>query len=151
MIHVSDLLALRSRLGEELGVSGWVAVTQDRIRQFAEATGDPQWIHVDVDRAATESPFKTTIAHGFLTLSLLSPLLRDAIHVDGQRLAVNCGLNRVRFTAPVPAGSRIRARIAAASVAEISDGIQVVWGATIEREGLDKPCCVAEWIVRYYR
>ena len=142
---------LRELLGVELGPSAWIDMPQERIDAFAQATGDPQWIHVDVDRAATESPFKTTIAHGFLTLSLLSPLLRDAIHVDGQRLAVNCGLNRVRFTAPVPAGSRIRARIAAASVAEISDGIQVVWGATIEREGLDKPCCVAEWIVRYYR
>ena len=150
MTHVADLLALRARVGEEIAVSDWLTVTQERIQQFADATGDHQWIHLDVDRAARESPFKTTIAHGFLTLSLVSVLLREAIHISGWRLAVNCGLNRVRFTAPVPAGSRVRARIAPASVAETAGSIQVAWAITVEREGGDKPCCLVEWIVRYY-
>ena len=150
MIDIPDVLALRTRVGEEVAVSDWLAITQERIQQFADATGDHQWIHLDVARAARESPFKTTIAHGFLTLSLVSVLLRDAIRIKGPSLAVNCGLNRVRFTAPVPAGSRVRARIAPASVGEIGGSIQVIWTITIEREGGDKPCCVLEWIVRYY-
>jgi acyl dehydratase len=150
MIDITNLLALRERLGQEIAVSEWLAVTQDRIRQFADATGDHQWIHIDAERAARESPYQTTIAHGFLTLSLVSALLGNAVRVNGLRLAVNCGLNRVRFTAPVPAGSRIRAHVSPASMVEIADAIQVVWGITIEREGTDKPCCVAEWIVRYY-
>src|SRR5437867_5460604 len=112
MIEIADLLSLRNRLGEEIAVSDWLTVTQERIQQFADATGDHQWIHLDVERAATESPFGTTIAHGFLTLSLVSVLSREAFRIRGLRLAVNCGLNRVRFTAPVPAGSRVRARIA---------------------------------------
>ena len=149
-MDIKDLSALRARVGEEIAVSDWMPVTQDRIQQFAEATGDHQWIHLDVDRASRESPYKTTIAHGFLTLSLVSALLRDAIRIGGLRLAVNCGLNRVRFTAPVPAGSRIRARITPASLTEIGGATQVVWNVTIEREGADKPCCVVEWIVRYY-
>jgi len=150
MIEIADLLSLRNRLGEEIAVSDWLAVTQERIQQFADATGDHQWIHLDVERAATESPFGTTIAHGFLTLSLVSVLLREAFRIRGLRLAVNCGLNRVRFTAPVPAGSRVRARVVPASVGEIGGSVQVVWAITIEREGAEKPCCVLEWIVRYY-
>jgi acyl dehydratase len=150
MIEITDLLSLRNRLGEEIAVSDWLAVTQERIQQFADATGDHQWIHLDVERAATESPFGTTIAHGFLTLSLVSVLLREAFRIRGLRLAVNCGLNRVRFTAPVPAGSRVRARVAPASVGEIGGSVQVVWAITLEREGAEKPCCVLEWIVRYY-
>ncbi len=150
MIDISDVLALRARIGEEIAVSDWLALTQDRIQQFADATGDHQWIHLDVERADRESPFKTTIAHGFLTLSLVSVLLRDTIRISGLRLAVNCGLNRVRFTAPVPAGSRVRARIAPASVGEIAGSVQVVWTITMDREGSDRPCCVLEWIVRYY-
>ena len=150
MIDISDILALRARIGEEIAVSDWLAITQDRIQQFADATGDHQWIHLDVERAGRESPFKTTIAHGFLTLSLVSVLLRDTIRISGLRLAVNCGLNRVRFTAPVPAGSRVRARIAPASVGEIAGSVQVVWTITMDREGSDRPCCVLEWIVRYY-
>ena len=150
MIEIADLLSLRNRLGEEIAVSDWLAVTQERIQQFADATGDHQWIHLDVERAATESPFGTTIAHGFLTLSLVSVLLREAFRIRGLRLAVNGGLNRVRFTAPVPAGSRVRARVAPASVGEIGGSVQVVWAITLEREGAEKPCCVLEWIVRYY-
>jgi acyl dehydratase len=150
MIDIPNILALRDRIGEEIAVGDWLEVTQSRIQQFADATGDHQWIHLDVDRAARESPFKTTIAHGFLTLSLVSVLLRSAIRIDNLRLAVNCGLNRVRFTSPVPAGSRIRARVSPASVEVIGGSVQVIWNVTIEREGGDKPCCVVEWIVRYY-
>ena len=149
MIDV-DVRTIGSRVGEEIAVSGWLEVTQARIDQFAEATGDRQWIHVDHARAATDSPFKTTIAHGFLTLSLLSPLLRDSMQFSGLRMAINYGVNRVRFISPVPAGARIRARIAVHGVEEVSGGFQVTWLATVEREHSDKPACVAEWIVRYY-
>jgi acyl dehydratase len=109
-----------------------------------------QWIHVDPARAAAESPFKTTIAHGFLTLSLLSSLIRDAMTFHGLRMAINYGMNRMRFVAPVPAGSRIRARFMPVSVEDASGSVQVTWQVTIDREHSDKPCCVAEWIVRYY-
>src|SRR6185295_3664823 len=145
-----EVRTLTDRIGQEIGVSDWLEVTQERIDQFADATGDRQWIHVDQARAATESPFKTTIAHGFLTLSLLSPLLRDSMQFTGLRMAINYGVNRVRFISPVPAGARIRARIAVHGVEETSGGFQVTWLATVEREHNDKPACVAEWIVRYY-
>ena len=111
-----DIRALVDNVGRELGVSEWHQVTQERIDEFAEATGDRQWIHVDRARAAVESPFKTTIAHGFLTLSLASSLIRSALQFDGARMAINYGLNRVRFMAPVPSGSRVRGRFALASV-----------------------------------
>ncbi len=149
MIDITDVASLRARVGQEIAVSGWLEVTQARIQQFADATGDHQWIHLDTERAAAESPFGSTIAHGFLTLSLLSTLIRDALHFTGLRLAVNYGLNRVRFVSPVPSGARIRARIVPGSVDEVAGGIQVVWNVTIEREHADKPACVAEWIVRY--
>jgi len=149
MIEV-DVRTLRDRTGEEIAVSDWLEVTQARIDQFADATGDRQWIHVDQARAATESPFKTTIAHGFLTLSLLSPLVRDSMQFSALRMAINYGVNRVRFISPVPAGARIRARIAVHSVEDVAGGFQVTWLATIEREHSDKPACAAEWIVRYY-
>ena len=125
-------------------------ITQDRINAFADATGDHQWIHVDTERARAETPFGATIAHGFLTLSLLSALMRDAVTVDGPRMTLNYGLNRVRFVSPVPSGSRIRARIALAGIDDMGDSIQATWSVTIEREGGDKPALVAEWIVRYY-
>ena len=149
MIEITDVASLRARVGQEIAVSDWLEVTQARIQQFADATGDHQWIHLDTERAAAESPFGSTIAHGFLTLSLLSPLIRDALHFTGLRLAVNYGLNRVRFVSPVPPGARIRARIVPGSVGEVAGSIQVVWNVTIEREHADKPACVAEWIVRY--
>ena len=145
-----DVRTIGSRVGEEIAVSDWLEVTQARINQFAEATGDHQWIHVDPLRAAKESPFKSTIAHGFLTLSLLSMLIRESIQVTGLRMAINYGLNRVRFVSPVPAGSRIRARITLQAVDEVSGGFQVTWQVTIERERGDKPAGVADWIVRYY-
>jgi acyl dehydratase len=149
MIDV-DVRTLKDRVGEQIAVSNWLEVTQARIDQFADATGDRQWIHVDQARAATESPFKTTIAHGFLTLSLLSPLLRDSMQFTGLRMAINYGVNRVRFISPVPAGARIRARIAVHAVEDVAGGFQVTWLATVEREHSDKPACVAEWLVRYY-
>jgi len=150
MVEITDVRALRNRIGEEIAVGDWFEVTQARIDQFAAATGDAQWIHVDPARAAAESPFKTTIAHGFLTLSLLSSLIRDAMTFHGLRMAINYGMNRMRFVAPVPAGSRIRARFVPVSVEDASGSVQVTWQVTIEREHSDKPCCVAEWIVRYY-
>jgi acyl dehydratase len=145
-----DLRTLSTRIGEEIAVSDWLEVTQGRIDQFADATGDHQWIHVEPARAATESPFKTTIAHGFLTLSLLSPLIRESLRFTGMRMAINYGLNRVRFVSPVPAGARIRAQTTLGAVDTITGGYQVTWQVTIEREGGGKPACVAEWVVRYY-
>jgi acyl dehydratase len=144
------LSSLGERAGQEIGVSGWLTVSQSQIQTFADATGDHQWIHVDVARAAAETPFKSTIAHGFLTLSLLSRLLRDTVAVDGLRMAINYGLNRVRFVSPVPAGARIRARVTLAQVTPIEGGVQAAWAITVEREQQDKPCLVAEWLVRYY-
>jgi acyl dehydratase len=150
MIEIHDVRLLRDRLGEEVAVGDWFEISQARVDQFAEATGDAQWIHVDAARAAAESPFRTTIAHGFLTLSLLSTLIRDAMTFHGLRMAINYGMNRMRFIAPVPVGSRIRARFTPTSVEDTSGSVQVTWHVTIEREHSDKPCCVAEWIVRYY-
>jgi acyl dehydratase len=146
-ISVADL---KSRVGQEVGVSDWLDITQDRIAQFAEATDDRQWIHVDPARAAAESPFRKTIAHGFLTLSLVSVMLRNAITMTGVRMAINYGSNRVRFVAPVLAGSRVRGRFVLAALEDTSGGVQATWGITVEREGEQKPACVAEWLVRYY-
>jgi acyl dehydratase len=145
-----DVRTLPDRVGEEIAVSDWLQISQERIDQFADATGDHQWIHVDAVRAAAESPFKATIAHGFLTLSLVSTLMRDAVQFTGLRMAINYGLNKVRFVSPVPVGSRVRARIVPAAVTDVDGGVQVTWLATVEREGGDKPACVAEWLVRYY-
>ncbi len=146
-----DITTLRDRVGQEVAVSNWMTISQAQIDQFADATGDRQWIHVDPVRARAESPYQTTIAHGFLSLSLISSLLRDAIQLTGLRLAINYGLNRVRFPAPVPTGSRIRGRFTLEALDELADGIQAAWRVTVERDGSPKPCVVAEWIVRYYR
>jgi acyl dehydratase len=143
--------ALGAHLGRELAVSGWVTMTQERIAQFADATGDHQWIHLDQERAARESPYKSTIAHGFLTLSLLPMLLRDAVSVGGLKMSINYGLNRVRFVSAVPAGARVRGRVTPISVETVDDGVsQVVWSIVVERDGAEKPGLVAEWLVRYY-
>ena len=147
---IQGIAGLRDYVGREVGISEWLQVSQERIDQFAEATEDRQWIHLDVDRASRESPFKTTIAHGFLTLSLLSRLIKLALRLEGISMTINYGLNRVRFISPVPAGSRIRGRFVLASVEEIDNGVQVVWNVTVEGEGREKPCCVAEWLLRYY-
>lgn len=150
MIAIQSIEKLKQQVGKEVAVSDWLPVTQDRINAFAEATEDRQWIHVDPERAARESPFREPIAHGFLTLSLLSVLMKRAMSVEGVKMGVNYGLNRVRFIAPVPAGSRIRGRFTLASVEEIMGGAQGTWSVTVERDGGDKPVCAAEWLVRYY-
>jgi acyl dehydratase len=147
IVHITGLAA---RVGEEIGVSDWMAITQERINQFADATGDRQWIHIDAARAAAESPMKSTIAHGFLTLSLVSVLLKGTITVDGSQMAINYGCDRVRFVSPVPNGSRVRGRFTLASCEPRADGVQVNWGVTIEREGHGKPAVVLSWLVRYY-
>jgi len=145
-----DVHTLREHIGQEIAVGDWLPVAQDRIQQFADATGDHQWIHLDTARAEKESPYKTTIAHGFLTLSLVSTLMRDAIRIGGLRMAINYGLNRVRFISPVPSGTRIRGRFAPTAVEETGGAVQVTWTVTIERQASDKPCMVAEWLIRYY-
>lgn len=147
MIHL-DPDTLGGRIGAEIAVSDWLEISQSRINQFADATGDHQWIHIDPARAA-ETPFKTTIAHGFLTLSLVSVLLQSTITCRA-RMTLNYGVNRVRFVTPVPAGSRVRGRFAVAGVTRVEGGVQVVWNIAIDREGQEKPCAVVEWIVRYY-
>ena len=140
---------LEGLLGKEM-VSPWREITQDAIAQFAAVTGDEQWIHVDVERARRESSYGTTIAHGFFTLALASRLLRDAVGSIGAGTSINYGLNKVRFPAPVPAGSRLRARCTLQQLEPIDGGVQATWGVLIERDGGNKPCCAAEWLVRYY-
>jgi acyl dehydratase len=150
-VMLEDLESLKGFVGREIGVTGWLTLTQKRIEQFAEATEDRQWIHLDRERAAAESPYGGTIAHGFLTLSLVSYFVREAIQIrHGVRMAVNCGLNRVRFPSPVRSDSKIRARVALLTLKELPGAVQVTFGVTMENEGSDKPCCVAEWVVRYY-
>jgi acyl dehydratase len=145
-----DITQLHTQVGKEVGVSPWFQITQERIEQFAGAIVDPQWIHVDPERARRESPYGGTIAHGFLTLSLLSHLLESTVDVSRLKMGVNYGLNRVRFTDAVPVGSRIRARFVLDKFEEIKGGAQLTWNVTIEREGSDKPACVAEWVTRQY-
>jgi acyl dehydratase len=150
--EVAHLSALKELEGREVPPTDWLVLTQDRIQQFAEATEDRQWIHVDPDRAARESPYGGTIAHGFLTLSLLSYFCREAIRVEkGVGMRINYGLNRVRFPSAVRSGSAIRARVTLLSVKESPQFVDNVLSVTIESQGSDKPCCVAEWVVRYYR
>jgi acyl dehydratase len=140
---------LMSLVGREL-VSSWREVTQDQVTQFADITGDRQWIHVDPARAQRESPYGGTIAHGFLTLSLVSWLLRDAVGaIDGARLGINYGLNRVRFPSALPCGSMVRARCTLQRLDPADGGVQATWSVVVERDGSAKPCCVAEWLVRY--
>jgi acyl dehydratase len=147
---MNTLRELESRVGEEVGVSPWVEITQQRIDTFARAIEDFQWIHVDAVRGKN-SRFGSTIAHGFLTLSLLSHLSESTFSFSDRKMGVNYGLNRVRFTSPVPAGSRVRARFTLAKFERIeANGVQVTWNVTIEREGAPKPALVAEWIGRHY-
>jgi acyl dehydratase len=149
MIEIPDFSALQQRIGQEIAISDWFEMPQDRISQFAETTEDHQWIHIDAARAEVESPYRTTIAHGFLTLSMVSAMLRNAIRLPPQRMGINYGLNRVRFMGAVPSGSRIRGRFVPSEFREIEGGYLVVWTITFEREGSEKPSCVAEWVVRY--
>jgi acyl dehydratase len=148
---VDKVISLKDFVGREIAVTDWLTITQDRIDRFAEATGDRQWIHVDRERAQRESPYGATVAHGFLTLSLLSHFVKQAIQIKGGvRMAINYGLNRVRFPAAVRADSKIRARVALLSVKELPDALEAAFSVSVEGEGLEKPCCVVEWIVRYY-
>ncbi|MFE2184425.1 MaoC family dehydratase [Streptomyces sp. NPDC059455] len=140
---------LRSAVGEELGPSDWLEIDQKRIDLFADATGDHQWIHVDPEQAAA-GPFGTTIAHGYLTLSLLPSFTPQLLRVEGVRMGINYGVNKVRFPSPVPVGSRLRATGRIVEVTEVKDGLQMTLTVTLEREGGNKPVCVAESIVRYY-
>jgi acyl dehydratase len=148
---IEGIAELKSLVGQQVGISDWFTVTQEQINAFAEVTGDRQWIHVDAERARTESPFGTTIAHGFLTLALLSHLHGQAVQVRGDfKMAINYGLNRVRYPAPVPSGSRIRTQSTLQSIEDVPGGIQVVWLVTVEMEGSAKPALVAEWLIRFY-
>ena len=143
---------LRQMVGQEVSVSKWVEVTQERINAFADATDDQQWIHIDSERAKADSPYHTTVAHGFLTLSLLSSFWHQAVEMPtGSEMKINYGLNRVRFPAPVAAGSRIRARFGLQSVSDFDGGVQITWKVNVEVEDTPKPCLAAEWIVRVYR
>jgi len=146
---VSGLDELKARAGQDLGYSDWLPVTQDRVDTFADATDDHQWIHVDVERAST-GPFGGPIAHGYLTLSLLIPLWSQILELRGIRMAVNYGLNKVRFPAPVPVGSKIRLGATLAEVKDVPGGVEAVIDAVFERDGADKPVCVAQAVHRYY-
>ena len=149
---IENIEALRSLAGQEVAVGEWFTVEQERIDAFANATGDHQWIHQDVARARAESPFGRTIAHGFLTLSLLSSLSHDCFDIRGDfKMRINYGLNRVRFPAPVVEGVRIRPRFTLASLEDFDGGYQAVWQVTVEIEGSPKPALYAEWIIRLYR
>jgi acyl dehydratase len=144
--------ALRALVGAAPLVSDWVTIDQPSVDRFAQATGDHQWIHVDPERARRESPFGGAIAHGFMTLSLIPALLAKTVRLE-QRMGVNYGLNRVRFTSPVLVGSQLRAQFAVASVADVdveNAGVQVVWNVTLERQGSERPVCVAEFITCHY-
>ena len=149
MRTITGLEELKAAEGEELGVSGWHQVGQDDIDAFADVTGDHQWIHVDVERAK-ETPFKGTIAHGFFTLSLLPYLNNQIFKLEGFAFALNYGLNKVRFPAPVPVGSKVRSSPKIAEVSDVAGGSQIVFETTFEVEGGSKPVCVAESVVRVY-
>jgi acyl dehydratase len=148
---IDSLDELRIWIGKEAGVSDWLTITQERINQFAALSEDLQWIHVDVERARQESPFGATVAHGFLTVALLTRMVRDAVEIRvPSRLLVNYGFNRLRFPAPVLAGSRIRARVTPHSVNEVTGGVEVAWGVVVEIENHPKPALAAEWLLRIY-
>ncbi len=147
-----DFEAVKRAIGTEVGVSDWMTVSQDRIDRFAEATGDDQWIHVDVARARRELPHGTTIAHGLLTLSLIPSFFKDVLRIDGLRSSLNYGSNRIRYVAPVPAGSRVRGRISIAdAVDEPPNGLRVTYRTSVEIEGVERPACVAETIALHFR
>ena len=140
---------LKGAVGEQLGFSDWHTVSQEQINLFADATGDHQWIHVDPQRAAA-GPFGTTIAHGFLTLSLLPALVKDVYRVDGTKMGINYGLNKVRFTSPLPVGSKVRGNVELVDVADVTGGVQITTKITVEIEGSERPALVAEWLTRQY-
>jgi acyl dehydratase len=148
----SDLSELKAAVGNELGVSDWIEITQDRINKFAEATGDEQWIHVDVERAVRESPGGRTIAHGLLSLSLIPMFIRGIVGVKGLKNTLNSGANTIRYLTPAPAGSRLRGRVAVTAAEDVPpDALRVTYKVTIEIEGGKRPACVAEVIGQHYR
>ena len=148
---VNGVEELKTLAAQEIAASDWHTVTQEQIDRFAEVTGDHQWIHVDRQRARSESPYGAPIAHGFLTVSLLSKLIQDAVDVRGNyKMRINYGFNRLRFTGAVPAGSRIRGRFTLNSVKDIEGGVEIAWGVVVEVEGREKPALVAEWLGRTY-
>jgi len=160
MRTIASLEELAGLEGQHIGTSNWIEITQEQVNLFADATGDHQWIHVDVERARRESPYKAPIAHGFLTLSLLPRLMQEAVEFPSVKMGVNYGLNKVRFTGPVPVGSRLRAQLKLLKAEplppppgnpELTSGAQVTMEVTIEREGSDRPVCVAESISRRYQ
>lgn len=149
--EIESLNSLKQLEGREFPATDWILVAQDRIQKFADATDDRQWIHVDPERAQRESPFGGAIAHGFLTLSLLAHFLKQAIHIhSGIAMTVNYGLNKVRFPAAVRAGSRVRARVSLLSVKESPEFVDATFLVQVDCESSSKPCCVAEWLIRYY-
>jgi acyl dehydratase len=148
--RLSGFTELARCVGQDVSVSDWLSVDQARINAFADVTEDHQWIHVDPERAARETPAGTTVAHGFLTLSLLAPLFDTAIAIDGTGMSINYGFNRLRFTAPVLSGDRIRARFKLLEYQDLTPGAQIVWQVQVERENADKPALVADWIMRCY-
>jgi len=145
-----DLLELKESIGKEVGVSDWLLIDQDRINQFAKATDDLQWIHTDPVRAAKESPFEKTIAHGFLTLSLIPHFMYSCLFFEHSKLTVNYGLNKVRFTSPVLVGSKLRAIFKTIQVTDVSKGAQIEWQVTMEIEGQEKPALVASFLIVVY-
>ncbi len=147
---VEGVEGVLAKVGQHLGHSDWVEITQEQVDKFAEATHDHQWIHVDVERAKSESPFGGPIAHGYLTLSLLIPLVAQVLVVSDSVMGVNYGLNKVRFPAPVPVGSKVRLTATLTDVEQVAGGLQVTLSAVVEREGGDKPVCVAQPVFRYY-
>jgi acyl dehydratase len=149
-VEFAEIDDLKAHVGKEVFVSDWLEVTQERINQFAEATGDFQWIHVDVERAKHESPFGGTVAHGFLTLSLLAKFSTESVYIARKSSAVNLGLNKVRFINPVRAGARIRGRGTLAAFEPITGGAQLLWSSIVDIEGEEKPACVAEPLARYF-
>jgi acyl dehydratase len=150
MSTTTTVAELPSLKGQELGTSSWVDITQERVNQFAEATGDHQWIHVDVERANAESPFGGPIAHGYLTLSLIIPMYSEVLIISDAKMGVNYGLNKVRFPAPVPVGSKVRLTATLKDAEEVAGGLQITIAGVIEAEGGSKPVCIAEPVFRIY-
>ena len=149
-VLIPSLAALKEWIGREVALSDWLPVTQERIDRFAEATGDHQWIHVDPARAAAESPYGGTIAHGYLTVALIATLMLESLEVGGCRMVINYGINRLRFLTPVRSGDRVRARFTLAALEAIKGGVQLLWTVSVEIEGQTKPACVAEVVYRLY-
>jgi acyl dehydratase len=147
---IENIEALSAWIGKEVALSDWFLIDQERIRLFADATGDQQWIHTDTERARSESPYKSTIAHGYLTLSLLPKIFDSCVRIDGLAMAINYGLDRVRLPAPVLANQRVRGRLTLERIEPVAGGVQAHWAATVEVENGDKPVCVAQMLCRYY-